>query len=167
MEVKKMLCCAAVCICMSFASWADAADSNNIYLNAFIETSSAYLNDAFLLMGAVSDAVMTEHLSAEAAAETIANVQKRLRIVRAKINAAQLTRVRLSEKKLLSLLDRSYACLDQQAWALLAFLKDHTPASAKRFEGQRTECLERIQRVSAFYAGLPPAPELPEPLSTR
>jgi hypothetical protein len=167
MEVKKMLCCAAVCICMIFAPRANAADIKNIYLNAFLETSSAYLNDAFLLVGAVSDSVMTEHLSPETAAETITNVQKRLRIVRAKINAVMLTRVGLAEKKLLSLLDRSYACLDQQTWALLTFLKDNAPASAKRFEGLRMECLERIQGVSSFYAGLPPAPELPEPLSTR
>ncbi len=167
MEVKKMLFCAAVCVCMIVASRANAADTQNVYLNAFLETSSAYLNDAFLLVGAVSDAVMIEHLSPEIAAETITNVQKRLRRVRGKINAVLLTRVGLSEKKLLSLLDRSYACLDQQTWALLTFLKDHTPASAKRFEGLRAECLERIQGLSAFYAGLPSAPELPEPLSTR
>lgn len=167
MEVKKLLFCVALLALTIVPSWSKAADEKNIHLNAFLETASAYLNDAFLLIGGTADDVMMQSSSPEAAGATITNVQKRLRKVRAKMKAILLTRVGLTEKRLLSLLDRSYACLDQEAWALLAFIKDNTPTSAKRFEGLRTECLERIQMISSFYAGLPPAPEVPEPLSTR
>lgn len=167
MEVKKMLFCALFLALLIFASCANADDAKKVYLNAFIETSTAYLNDAFVLVGAISDSFMTESTPTEAATATITNLQRRLRIVRAKIKGILLTRVGLTERKLLSLLDSSYACLDQQTWSLLTFFKENTPASAKRFEGLRIECLEKVQAVSTFYTSLPPAPELPEPLSTR
>lgn len=167
MEVKKVLYCALFLAFLNSISYVNADDGKKVYLNAFLETSTAYLNDAFLLIGAISDTVMTESARRDVAAETIDGVQRRVRIIRAKIKAVLMTRVNIPERKLLSLLDGAYACLDHQAWALITFFKDSAPESAKRFELLRLECLEKIESISNFYAGLPRAPELPEPLSTR
>ncbi len=169
MEVKRinLVHLLQIFVFLLLASSANADQGKKIYLNAFLETSTAYLNDAFILVGVISDSVMTEGASPDVAAEIVSNLQRRLRTVRAKIRGVLLTKVSLAEKQLLSLLDKSYACLDHQTWSLLIFLKDNAPESAKRFETFRSECLERIQAISDFYAGLPRTPELPEPLSTR
>jgi len=150
-----------------FPSFSFPADEKAIYLNAFAESSTAYLNDAFLLLGSIADNLMTEALSPETALDMAGNIQKRIRMVRAKVRLVMLTKIKPLDRKLLTLVENSYACLDQQAWALMKYIQEYTPSTAKKFEERRAECLSRIQSVAGFYAGLPPAPELPEPLSTR
>lgn len=167
MKIKGTMLSLILLVVTCFPSLSFSAEDKTVYLNAFTETSTAYLNDAFLLMGSTADNLMNESVSPDAAFEFVANVQRRIRIVRAKIKLVLLTHIRPLDGKLLALLDNSYACLDQQAWALMAYIKEHSPSAAKRFDERRAECLTRIQTVAAFYASLPPAPELPEPLSTR
>ncbi|MDQ1237970.1 MAG: hypothetical protein QG577_154 [Thermodesulfobacteriota bacterium] len=167
MKIKGTILSLTLLMVSWLPSPAFSAEDKTVYLNAFTETSTAYLNDAFLLVGSTADNLMTESLSRDAAFEIVANVQKRIRIVRAKMKLVLLTDIRPLDRKLLSLLESSYACLDQQTWALMMYIREYSPSAAKRFEERRAECLARIETVAAFYASLPPAPEFPEPLSTR
>ncbi len=138
-----------------------------VFLNAFGETATAYLNDSFLLLGTTADGFVADHISKETAEEIAKNVQKRVRIIRAKLKAVAGCRIAEVDKELIGLLDKAYACMDHQAWALYQYVQEKTPDTARRFEEQRTDCLERVKKIGEFYSTLPPAPELPEPLSTR
>ncbi len=138
-----------------------------LYLNAFGETSTAYANDSFLLLGVVADGFVADIVQKDTGLEIVQNVQKRLRRVRAKIRSVSQTRIAEVDRQLLDLLDKAYACLDHQAWALAQYMNEKAPETAKRFEEQRTVCLEQIEKIAQFYAKLPPAPQLFEPLSTR
>lgn len=167
MRIKGKILSFILLLVIWFPSFSFSTDEKTIYLNAFADSSTAHLNDAFLLLGSIADGLMTETLSPETALDMAANIQRRIRIVRAKVRLALLTHIKPLDRKLLTLLENSYACLDQQGWALMTYIREYTPSTAKRFEERRSECLSRIKSVAAFYAGLPPAPELPEPLSTR
>ncbi|MBM3303203.1 MAG: hypothetical protein FJY85_25065, partial [Deltaproteobacteria bacterium] len=92
---------------------------------------------------------------------------KRVRIIRGKLRAVAGTPLASIDRKLVELLDRAYACMDHQAWALTQYVNDRSPEKAGRFEEQRAKCQERVKRIAEFYSALPPSPELPEPLSTR
>lgn len=138
-----------------------------VYLNAFGETATAYLNDSFLLLGTTADGFVAEVIPKETALEIVKNVQKRVRLVRAKLKAVAGTRLAELDKQLIGLLDNAYACMDHQAWALIQYMEEKKPDTARRFEDQRTECLNRLKKIADFYAVLPPSPEAPEPLSTR
>ncbi len=138
-----------------------------VFLNAFGETATAYLNDSFLLMGTTADGFVAEIIPKATALEIVKNVQKRVRIIRAKFKAVSACRISNTDKQLIELLDEAYGCLDQQALALIQYIQDKTPDNARRFEAQRTECLDHIKKVADFYSTLPPSPEVPEPLSTR
>ncbi|AFM27478.1 hypothetical protein [Desulfomonile tiedjei] len=138
-----------------------------VFLNAFGETATAYLNDSFLLLGTTADGFVANIVSKETANEIVKNVQKRVRVIRAKLKAVSNTRISDVDRRLIGLLEQSYACMDHQAWALMKYLAEKSPDSARRFESQRTECLQKLKRVAEFYSTLPPSPELPEPLSTR
>lgn len=138
-----------------------------VFLNAFGETATAYLNDSFLLLGTTADGFVADIIQKGTAVEIVTNVQKRVRIIRAKLKAVAQSRIADVDKRLIGLLDQAYACMDHQAWALIQYIQERSPETAKRFEAQRTDCLERLERVSEFYATLPPPPEVAEPLSTR
>ena len=138
-----------------------------VFLNAFGETATAYLNDSFLLLGTTADGLVADIISKDTALEIVRNVQKRVRVIRAKLKAVANTRLSDVDRRLIILLDQSYACMDHQSWALIQYVNDKSPDSAKRFESQRSNCLARLKKISEFYATLPPSPELPEPLSTR
>jgi hypothetical protein len=138
-----------------------------LFLNAFGETATAYLNDGFLLLGATADGYVADIMDKKTAVEIAANVQKRVRVIRAKLEAVSKCNIAQIDKQLLDLLNSAYACLDRQAWALTQYLEDKSPSTAKRFEEQRLKCLEGLRKVSEFYSTLPPSPELPAPLGTR
>jgi len=144
-----------------------ASDEHALFLNAFGETATAYLNDSFLLLGTTADGFVSDVIPRETALEISKNVQKRIRVIRAKLRAVSASRMAEVDKQLIGLLDGAYACMDQQAWALSQYIGDKSPDAAKRFEERRTGCLDRIRKIGEFYSTLPPAPELPEPLSTR
>jgi hypothetical protein len=143
------------------------ASEKALFLNAFGETATAYLNDAFLLLGATADGYVADIMDKDTAVEIAANVQTRVRVIRAKLRAVGKCNIAQIDKQLIGLLDAAYGCLDHQAWALTQYLEDRNPTTGKRFEEQRQKCLERMGEVAEFYSTLPPAPELPEPLSTR
>jgi Skp family chaperone for outer membrane proteins len=138
-----------------------------LYLNAFGETATAYVNDAFLLLGVVADAFVADIIQKNDALEIVQDVQKRLRRIRAKIRSVSQTQISESDRRLMDLLDKAYACLDHQAWALMQYTNEKTPETARRFNDQRKECLERIQQIGQFFAKLPPPAQVSEPLSTR
>ncbi len=159
--MNKILCAVVLLVMLPAATHAD----ERLLLNAFGETATAYLNDAFLLLGTTADCYVADVIPKETATEIVANVQKRVQVIRAKCKA--VTRVPMSgvDRDLLVLLDAAYACMDDQAWTLNRYVADKTPESAKRFEDKRKECLKRIEEVSTFYSKLPPL--LEAPLSTR
>jgi hypothetical protein len=149
-----------VCPSAQGADWA-------VFLNAFGETATAYLNDAFLLLGYTADGFVAGFVEEREAVDTVTNVQKRVQIIRAKIKAVSDARIAEVDRQLLSILESGYACLDHEAWALVQYMKEKSPAAAKRFDEQRAACQERLRTVADFYAKLPTSPQLPEPLSTR
>ncbi len=138
-----------------------------VFLNAFGETATAYLNDSFLLVGTTADGFVAEVIPKDTALEIARNVQKRVRVIRAKLKAVANTRISDVDRRLIGLLDQAYACMDHQTWALIQYVNDKNPDTARRFESQRTDCLSRLKKIAEFYSTLPPSPELPEPLSTR
>ncbi len=138
-----------------------------IYLNAFGETATAYLNDSFLLLGTTADGFVAEIMPKDTALEIARNVQKRVRLIRSKLKAVSNTKIADVDNQLIGLLDNAFACLDHQAWTLTQYIEDKSPDNARKFESQRTECLSRLKKISEFYMALPPSPEVPEPLSTR
>jgi hypothetical protein len=138
-----------------------------VFLNAFGETATAYLNDSFLLLGTTADGFVADAIKKETALEIATNVQKRIRIVRAKLKAVSKAGIAKADRQLIGLLDDAYGCMDHQAWALTKYVRDKTPETAKRFEEQRNDCLQRLERVAQFYSTLPPAAQVKEPLSTR
>lgn len=146
---------------------ARASDEKALLLNAFGETATAYLNDSFLLLGTTADGFVSEIIPRETALEIAKNAQRRVRVIRAKLRAISSMRMAEIDRQLIGLLDGAFACMDQQAWVLSQYVADKNPEAAKRFEQQRVSCLEKIGKIGEFYATLPPAPELPEPLSTR
>jgi hypothetical protein len=146
---------------------ATQAGDAELFLNAFGETATAYLNDSFLLLGTIGDHYAAQVISKEAAMEIAQNVQKRVRIIRAKLRGAYQRPLSPPDRQLISLLDNAYACMDHLAWALMAHVGEKSTGSAQRFEDRRVECLKRIEKVRAYDSGLPLSPELPEPLSTR
>jgi len=147
---------------------ATAAGSDRaIFLNAFGETATAYLNDAFLLLGTTADGYVADIIPKETALEIAKNVQKRIRVVRGKLKAVSGARIAEADRKLIGLLDGAYACMDHQSWALVQYIEEKSAESAKRFEEQRVGCLDRLKQIADFYSTLPPSPEVPEPLSTR
>ena len=143
------------------------ADDRALFLNAFGETATAYLNDSFLLLGTTADGFVADILPKETALEIAKNVQRRVRVIRGKLQGIAGARISAVDKKLLGLLDNSYGCMDHQAWALYQYVEDKSPEAARRFEAQRSGCLESLKKVADFYSTLPPSPEVPEPLSTR
>lgn len=143
------------------------ADDRALFLNAFGETATAYLNDSFLLLGTTADGFVADILPKETALEIAKNVQRRVRVIRGKLQGIAGARISAVDKKLLDLLDNSYGCMDHQAWALYQYVEDKSPEAARRFEAQRSGCLESLKKVADFYSTLPPSPEVPEPLSTR
>jgi hypothetical protein len=143
------------------------ASDREILLNAFGETATAYLNDSFLLLGMTADGYVADLIPKEKAQEFAKGVQKRVRIVRAKLKAVAGSPLANVDKNLIELLDKAYGCMDHQAWALNEFIANKNPDTAKRFGEQRSECMKRLNKIADFYSKLPPAPELPEPLSTR
>jgi hypothetical protein len=143
------------------------ASDRELYLNAFGETATAYLNDSFLLLGTTADGFVADILDKTDASKIAKNVQKRVRIIRAKLKAVAESSISVADKKLIGLLDKAYACMDHQAWALVQYVDEKSPDTARRFAEQRTACLGRVNQILEFYSTLPPSPELPEPLSTR
>jgi hypothetical protein len=143
------------------------ADDRALFLNAFGETATAYLNDSFLLLGTTADGFVADIIPKETALEIATNVQRRVRVIRGKLQGIAGARISPVDKKLLDLLDNSYGCMDHQAWALYQYVEDKSPEAARRFEAQRSGCLESLKKVADFYSTLPPSPEVPEPLSTR
>jgi hypothetical protein len=138
-----------------------------VFLNAFGEAATAYLNDSFLLLGTTADSFVADVMQKDTALDIARKVQKRVRALRAKLKAVAGTRLAEPDKKLIGLLDQAYGCLDVQAWALYQYVENKNPETARRFDDQRTSCLDRLKKVAEFYSTLPPAPEVPEPLSTR
>jgi len=144
------------------------ADDRVLFLNAFGETATAYLNDSFLLLVTTADGFVADIIAEKTALEIAKNVQKRVRVIRGKLKAVATARISPVDKKLIELLDNSYGCMDHQAWALYQYVEDKkSPDAARRFDAQRSGCLESLKKVADFYSTLPPSPEVPEPLSTR
>jgi len=163
----KLILCSAMIFLMFLPVSVQAAGDSELFLSAFTETATAYLNDSFLLLGMTADYLVSEILTKEAALEHTINVQKRIRVIRAKLKAVSQRRITDLDRQLIRLLDNGYACLDLQAWALVKHIEQKSTQTAKNFENQRTQCLERIKTLKSFYSALPPALEFPEPLSTR
>ena len=163
----KLILCSAIIFLIFLPCAAQAAGDSELFLSAFTEAATAYLNDCFLLLGTTADGFVAEILPKETALEYTRNVQKRIRVIRAKLKAVSQRRITDLDRQLIRLLDNGYACMDLQAWALIRFTEERSTQTAKNFEDQRTQCWERIKTVAGFYSALPPAPELPEPLSTR
>jgi len=163
----KLILCSAMIFLMFLPVSVQAAGDSELFLSAFTETATAYLNDSFLLLGMTADYSVSEILTKEAALEHTINVQKRIRVIRAKLKAVSQRRITDLDRQLIRLLDNGYACLDLQAWALVKHIEQKSTQTAKNFENQRTQCLERIKTLKSFYSALPPALEFPEPLSTR
>jgi hypothetical protein len=163
--MKKIFCLLVVFAVISPA--AVFASDRELYLNAFGETATAYLNDSFLLLGTTADGFVADILDKTDASKIAKNVQKRVRIIRAKLKAVAESSISVADKKLIGLLDKAYACMDHQAWALVQYVDEKSPDTARRFAEQRTACLGRVNQILEFYSTLPPSPELPEPLSTR
>ena len=143
------------------------AGDRAVFLNAFGETAVAYLNDSFLLLGTAADGFVADILPKETTLEIAKNVQKRIRVIRGKLKTVSAAKISEADKKLLGILDSAYGCMDHLAWALYQYVEDKSPDTARRFEEQRTGCLDKLKKVADFYSTLPPAPEVPEPLSTR
>lgn len=137
-----------------------------LFLNAFGETATAYINDSFLLLGTTADGFVAGIRQEESALQIANDVRKRVRIIRAKLRAVLKTRIAAEDKKLIQRLDDAYACMDHLAWALSQYVREKSPDTANRFEEQRKTCLQRLDKVAKFYSALPP-PEFREPLSTR
>jgi hypothetical protein len=163
--MKQIICSLVVVAVLSPLSiW---ASDRELFLNAFGETATAYLNDSFLLLGTTADGFVADIMPKETAREIAKNVQKRVRIVRAKLRAVAGSPLAEIDRKLIELLDKAYACMDHQAWALGQYVDEKSPEKARLFEEQRINCLDRVKQIAEFYSTLPPSPELPEPLSTR
>ncbi len=163
--MKKILCLLVAFSVMSPAM--GLASDEDLYLNAFGEAATAYLNDSHLLLGAIADGFVADIIRKNTAEEIAKSVQKRVRIIRAKLKAVVESPISEVDKKLIGLLDKAYACMDHQAWALVQHVEEKSPDTARRFAEQRSTCEKRIDEFAKFYSTLPPAPELPEPLSTR
>ncbi len=163
----KLILCSAMIFLMFLPVTVQAAQDAELFLSAFTETATAYLNDSFLLLGMTADYRVSEILTKEAALEHTINVQKRIRVIRAKLKAVSQRRITDLDRQLIRLLENGYACMDLQAWALAKHIEQGSTQTAKNFENQRTQCLERIKTLKSFYSALPPALEFPEPLSTR
>ena len=163
----KLILCSAIIFLIFLPCAAQAAGDSELFLSAFTEAATAYLNDSFLLLRTTADGLVAGILPKQRALEHTKNVQKRIRVIRAKLKAVSQRRITDLDRQLIHLLDNGYACTDHLAWALIRFTEDESTETAKKFEDQRKQCLERIKTVSGFYSALPPAPELPEPLSTR
>lgn len=163
--MKKIFCLLVVLAVIGPAT--GFASDRELYLNAFGETATAYLNDSFLLLGTTADGFVADILAKKDASKIAKNVQKRVRIIRAKLKAVSESSISETDKKLIGLLDKAYACMDHQAWALVQYVEEKSPDTARRFAEQRTACLDRVNHIFEFYSTLPPSPELPEPLSTR
>jgi len=164
---QRKLILSFIIILLIFSPSAIRAGDTEVFLNAFTEAATAYLNDCFLLLGTTADGLVSEILPKATALEIAQNVQKRVRVIRAKLKAVSQRRITDLDRQLIRLLDNGYACLDHQAWALVKFTEQRTKETANAFEDQRTRCQDRIKTLASFYSALPPAPELPEPLSTR
>lgn len=163
--MKRVTCLLSLCVfLLPPVAW---SSDQAVFLNAFGETATAYLNDSFLLLGTSADGFVADIIPKDTALEIVRNVQKRVRIIRAKLKAVSNTKISDVDRQLIGLLDQSYACMDHQSWALMQYLNDKNPDSARRFESQRTDCLNKLKKISEFYSTLPPSPELPAPLSTR
>lgn len=146
---------------------ATASADSAVFLNAFGETATAYLNDAFLLLGITADAFVANSVEKKPATEIVTNVQKRVRVIRAKLQAVSRCRIAEVDRELIGLLDKAFACMDHQAWALAQYVEEKTPETAKRFEEQRNDCLQQLEKIAGFYSSLPPSGQVSEPLSTR
>jgi len=158
-----VLFCAIIIVLIPQGAGADPA----IFLNAFGETATAYLNDSYLLLGTIADGFVADIIEKEWTNKVAANIQKRIRIVRGKLKTVARCKIADVDKKLIQLLDDAYACMDHQAWALTQYVQEKSPETARRFVEQRTECLGRLEKVRDFYSKLPHSPGLAEPLSTR
>ncbi len=164
--VMKQVFCWVTLIIIVVPSTVQAGESE-LFLNAFGETATAYLNDAFLLLGTAADSFAAQILPKENAMEIPKNVQKRVRIIRAKLKIASQQPLSYTDRQLIGLLDSSYACMDHLSWALMRHVEENSTTTSQRFNNQRIECLERIKKTESYYSSLPASPELPEPLSTR
>lgn len=162
----KRIACLLILISLLYPPISQGADEA-VFLNAFGETATAYLNDSFLLLGTTADGFVADIIPKETALEIVKNVQKRVQVIRAKFQAVAASRISKADKQLIGLLDNAYGCMDHQAWALIQYIQEKTPDAARRFEGQRKDCLSHMDKISAFYSTLPPSPEVPKPLSTR
>jgi hypothetical protein len=156
----------SIVVLMAVTTIARAADSG-VYLNAFGETATAYLNDSFLLLGTVADGFVADIISRDNALEMVKNVQKRVRTIRAKLKAVSGTGISDMDRQLVGHLDNAFACVEQQAGALVQFVEEKSPETARRFDAERVECLKRLKKIAEYYSTLPPAPDAPASLNTR
>ena len=146
---------AAVAMVLMIQSAAHATD-RALLLNAFGETSAAYANDAYLLLGTTADAFVADIIERKNALEIVTNVQNRVRIIRAKIKSVSAINMAALDKQFLELVDRVLACLDHQAWALTQYINEKNPDTAQKFVEQRKDCMDKIERIRQFYTELPP-----------
>ena len=156
----------SIVVLLAVTTFAHAADSG-VFLNAFGETATAYLNDSFLLLGTVADGFVANIVSKETAQDIGKNIQKRAGSIRARLKAVSGARISDVDRQLIGMLDHGYACVGQQAQALVQYVEEKSPDTARRFDAERAECLKRLKKIAEFYSTLPPAPEAPESLNTR
>jgi hypothetical protein len=165
--MKRTLVLLSFIILATVCNSAVHARDAEVFLNAFGETATAYLNDSHLLLGTTADGFVARIIPRETAADIAKNVQKRVRRIRGKLKLISDTRVSDADRQLIGLLDGAYACMDHQSWALIQYIDEGSPESARRFDSRRNECLTRIRKLMEFYLTLPRSAEVPEPLSTR
>ncbi len=138
-----------------------------LFLNAFGETSVAYLNESYLLLAITADSLAADILEKERARTYAAQVQKRIQIVREKLKLVSQCKIAQADKELIKRLDAAYACLDNLAWAVMEYAREKAPDTGERFGEQRAACVQRIEAVREFYSTLPESPGAAEPLITR
>lgn len=156
----------SIVVMVAVTTLAHAADSG-VFLNAFGETATAYLNDSFLLLGTAADGFVANIVSRDNALEIGKNVQKHVRIIRAKLKAVSGASLSDMDRQLIGHLDQASACLEQQAGALVQYAEEKNPDSARRFDTARGDCIKRLKKIAEYYSTLPPAPGAPESLNTR
>ena len=149
----KLILCSAMIFLMFLPVSVQAAGDSELFLSAFTETATAYLNDSFLLLGMTADDLVSEILTKEAALEHTINVQKRIRVIRAKLKAVSQRRITDLDRQLIRLLDNGYACLDLQAWALVKHHRNRNPHKQPRISRTRELNVgneSRLSRVSTL-----------------
>ena len=82
------------------------------------------------------------------------NIQKRMRVIRAKLKAVSQRRITDLDRQLIRLLDNGYACMDLQAWALIRLMEKQIHANRQEFREPEDPMLGTNQDRQEFLLRL-------------